>query len=73
MIVKTSPEWPGIRAWLEEQIEAKQLALENPDCRIVQTDVLRGEIKAYRDQIEFVDPKPKPEMADTPFVKGAGY
>lgn len=73
MIAKGSPEWPGVRMWLEEQIETKRVELESPDCRIVQTDVLRGEIKAYRDFIEAVDPKPKPEMTGVPFVKGAGY
>lgn len=73
MIAKGSPEWPGLRAWLEEQIEARRVELESADCRIVRTDVLRGEIAAFRFIIETVDPKPKPEMTSVPSVPGAGY
>lgn len=73
MISKGSPEWPGIRTWLEEQIEARSLALQSPDCRIVQTDVLRGEIVAFRFIIETVDPSPKPEMHVPATVRGAGF
>lgn len=73
MIAKGSPEWPGVRRWLEEQITLKQVALESPDCRIVQTDVLRGEIAAFRFIIETVDPAPEKEIFAPISVKGAGY
>lgn len=73
MISKGSPEWPGIRTWLEEQIETKRDMLESKDCGIKEADLHRGRILAFREMIEAVDPKPKPEMTIVPFVKGAGY
>lgn len=73
MISRASPEWPGIKAWLEEQIEAKRDALESKDCGIKEADLHRGRILALREIIEAVDPKPKPEMTIVPIVRGAGY
>lgn len=73
MIVKTSHEWPGIRRWLEEQIEAKRTALEVTECGIRESDFLRGELRFVRSMIQAVEPAALPEIAPSVSVPGAGF
>lgn len=73
MINKASPEWPGIRKWLEAQIEEKRNALESPNCGLKEGDFHRGRIMAYREMIAEVEPPMMEPIAAPAHVKGAGY
>jgi hypothetical protein len=51
MITATSPEWPGEKRWLEQQIAAAHQTLEDPGLSETQTALIRGEIGAWRKRI----------------------
>ena len=63
-INKHSAEWMAIRAWNLAQIEKHRLALESVSCTTDEANQLRGMIAALREQIEHVEPTPKPEVKD---------
>jgi hypothetical protein len=64
MIDKSSPEWPGFKAWLQVQIERDRSILESPNCRaIAEADQLRGKIMAWREIIATVEPPVVPLAA----------
>lgn len=73
MITATSPEWPAEKRWLEEQIDAAHKAMETPHLPEADTNMLRGEIAAYRKRIEAASApvqaaESAPAPASTPYV-----
>lgn len=73
MIPKTSPEWPGAKAWLEQEIERAREAVSSPDCGIKESDLLRGEIRMLRKIIAHVEPAPKDLPVEHPTPSGVSY
>lgn len=51
MITAASPEWPAEKRWLEQQIAEAHKAMETPHLPEADTNMLRGEIAAYRKRI----------------------
>lgn len=56
MIDKSSPEWPGMKSWLQLAIETKRLALESGHCGLAEADRYRGAIMFAREIIAYVEP-----------------
>lgn len=56
MITASSSEWPAEKRWLLEQIDAAHAHLESPQLSEAQTNVLRGEIGAWRKRIAAAEP-----------------
>lgn len=72
MIAATSPEWPAEKRWLEAQIAKAHAALETPGMVEADTNMLRGEIRAYRNRIvaagEAEQPLEQQPGGNTPYV-----
>lgn len=69
MITKDSGDWPGTKAFLQLEIEKRREALCGEGVGIKESDVLRGEIKALRFLITYIEPTgrdvPEPFVAPT--------
>lgn len=73
MIPKTSPEWPGAKAWLQLEIARAGAALESDVTGIKESDLLRGEIRMMRKIIAFVEPPARTEPGEHPSPPGVSY
>ena len=73
MILKSSPDWPGAKAWLQLEIARAGAALESDVTGIKESDLLRGEIRMMRKIIAFVEPPAKVELVDHPSPEGSSY
>ena len=73
MIRKDSPDWPGAKAWLQQEIERRRQSLEADTCGIKEADLLRGEIRAFRGIISHVEPSLGILAVDHPSPEGAAY
>lgn len=56
LISKTSAAWPGLKAWVLEQIAQAHVQLERTDLSEAEHNATRGQIQAWRDLIRFVEP-----------------
>ena len=66
-ISKRSQTWKAVEAWLVDKIERGQRALEDSRGDAGESDVIRGEIRACRELIQYGDKDdPMPEIEANP-------
>jgi hypothetical protein len=58
-IPRESPEWPQLRAYIEERVADLQHELETPSLQHERTQLIRGQILELRSLRQLVEPDPK--------------